>query len=52
MVARFKNELGDATIVIATGGQIHRISDHTNAIDHIESWLTLEGMRVIWELNR
>lgn len=52
MVARFKKELGDETVVIATGGHIHRISGHTNAIDHVESWLTLEGMRVIWELNR
>ena len=52
MVMRFKQELGDKTIVIATGGHVHRISSYTNVIDHIKPWLTLEGMRIIWEMNR
>ena len=52
MVVRFKKELGIETIVIATGGHVHRISGHTNVIDHIEPWLTLEGLRIIWEMNR
>ncbi|MCD6577588.1 MAG: type III pantothenate kinase [Anaerolineaceae bacterium] len=52
MVTRFKQELGDETIVIATGGHVHRISSYTNVIDHIKPWLTLEGLRIIWEMNR
>ena len=52
MVMRFKQELGDETVVIATGGHVHRISSYTNVIDHIEPWLTLEGLRIIWEMNR
>ena len=52
MVIRFKQELGDETIVIATGGHVHRISSYTNVIDHIKPWLTLEGLRIIWEMNR
>ena len=52
MVVRFKKELGNETVVIATGGHIHRISGYTNVIDHIEPWLTLEGLRIIWEMNR
>ena len=52
MVMRFKQELGDEAVVIATGGHVHRISSYTNVIDHIKPWLTLEGMRIIWEMNR
>jgi type III pantothenate kinase len=52
MVMRFKQELGDETVVIATGGHVHRIKSYTNVIDHIEPWLTLEGLRIIWEMNR
>jgi type III pantothenate kinase len=52
MVMRFKQELGDETVVIATGGHVHRISSHTNIIDHVKPWLTLEGLRIIWEMNR
>ncbi|MCD6356370.1 MAG: type III pantothenate kinase, partial [Anaerolineaceae bacterium] len=52
MVGRFKAELGEKTIVVATGGHVHRISKLTNVIDHIEPWLTLNGLRIIWEMNR
>ena len=52
LVKRFKKELGGNTIVIATGGHVHRISPHTEVIDHIEPWLTLDGLRIIWEMNR
>ena len=52
MVTRFKQILGEKTTVIATGGHVHLISDHTKVIDHIEPWLTLEGLRIIWEMNR
>jgi len=52
MVKRFKQELGDEAVVIATGGHVHRISSYTDVIDHIKPWLTLEGMRIIWEMNR
>lgn len=52
MVARFKQELGEETKVIATGGHVHRISNLTKAIDVVSPWLTLDGLRIIWELNR
>jgi type III pantothenate kinase len=38
--------------VIATGGLAPLIARHTPVIDTIESELTLDGMRVIYELNR
>ncbi len=52
MVARFKQELGDNMIVLATGGHVRRISGQTNVIDHVEPWLTLDGLRIIWNMNR
>lgn len=52
MVARFKGELGQETKIIATGGHVQRISDLTDAIDQVKPWLTLEGLRIIWEMNR
>jgi len=52
MVMRFKQILGNEAVVIATGGHVHHISNYTDVIDHIKPWLTLEGMRIIWEMNR
>ena len=52
MVKRFKKALGKNTIVVATGGHSFRFMGLTEAIDHIDPWLTLNGLRIIWELNR
>jgi type III pantothenate kinase len=52
MVTKFKEILGKNTIVIATGGHVHLICQHTDVIAHIEPWLTLDGLRIIWEMNR
>jgi len=52
MVARFRAELGDDMQVIATGGLARTIAQLTDAIDHIDPWLTLEGLRMAWEMNQ
>ncbi|MFN3490921.1 MAG: type III pantothenate kinase [Anaerolineales bacterium] len=52
MVTRFKNELGNDMKVIATGGLAEVIAKETKVIDIISPWLTLEGLRLIWELNK
>lgn len=52
MVERFKRELGENMKVIATGGHVQKIADHTEVIDHVDPWLTLEGLRLIWEMNQ
>jgi type III pantothenate kinase len=52
MVARFREELGDKMKVIATGGLSEVIAKETPSIDHIAPWLTLDGLRIIWDLNR
>ncbi len=52
MAARIKSEWGklDAK-VIGTGGLISIIQEHSDLFDYIEPWLTLDGLRVIHELN-
>jgi type III pantothenate kinase len=47
---RIADELGQATVV-ATGGLAELIAPHTTSVDHVEPWLTLEGLRVVYERN-
>jgi type III pantothenate kinase len=51
MVGRFRSELGSDMKVIATGGLAEVIAKETDVIQVISPWLTLEGLRIIWELN-
>jgi len=51
LVDRFCDELGESTVV-ATGGLAELIAPMSRTIDHIEPWLTLHGLRIIWERNR
>jgi type III pantothenate kinase len=52
MVARFRSELGPAMKVIGTGGLVDLIAAETSVIEFKAPWLTLEGLRLVWELNR
>lgn len=52
MVARFRAELGDDMKVVATGGLASVVAQETRVIDILAPWLTLDGLRIIWELNR
>ena len=52
MVARFREELGPAMKVIATGGLAELVAQETAILDIIAPWLTLDGLRLIWEMNR
>jgi type III pantothenate kinase len=52
MVARFQSELGKDMKVIATGGLSEIIAKETSIIQIIAPWLTLDGLRLIWGLNR
>ncbi len=52
MVARFRRELGDDMRVIATGGLAEVVARETSVIEHVDLWLTLKGLRLIYELNR
>ena len=52
IVARMKAELGEEARVIGTGGYAEIIGRETEVIDEINPNLTLEGLRLIYELNR
>jgi len=51
LVARFKAELTGNVTVVATGGLATTIADETECIDVVDSNLTLNGLRYIYELN-
>lgn len=51
MVARFRQELGASMKVIATGGLAEIVARETPVIQIIAPWLTLDGLRLIWEMN-
>ena len=50
IVERVKGEIGPATVV-ATGGLAPIVIPHCRTIDHHEPWLTLEGLRLVFEKN-
>jgi type III pantothenate kinase len=55
MVNRLKadmGEMGRSAKVIATGGLARLIAEHTECVDIIDRDLTLDGLRMIYELNR
>ena len=52
MVTRFKKELGSDMKVIATGGLAEVIASETDLIDIVAPWLTLDGLRILWDMNQ
>jgi type III pantothenate kinase len=52
MVARFRGELGPEMKVIATGGLAEIVARETSVIQVVAPWLTLDGLCLIWQLNR
>jgi type III pantothenate kinase len=52
LVARFRSELGPDMRVIATGGLASLIAAETDVVHTVDPWLTLEGLRLIWEMEQ
>jgi type III pantothenate kinase len=52
IVSRMQEDLGGAVKVVATGGLAAPIAAATAAIDQVEPFLTLEGLRILYQRNR
>jgi len=52
IVARIREELEAPTApAIATGGLAELVAPHSAVIERVDPFLTLEGLRLVWELN-
>jgi type III pantothenate kinase len=52
IVGRIREELGVDARVVATGGLADLVSPHSRTVERVDPFLTLEGLRLVWELNR
>jgi type III pantothenate kinase len=52
IVNRIKKEMGQNLTVIATGGLAPLICEESETIEHVEEFLTLEGLMIIHKRNR
>jgi len=51
LIKKFKEELGQESTVVATGGLVNLIAPETTLIDRVEPFLTLKGLYYIAKLN-
>ncbi|HXF97308.1 MAG TPA: type III pantothenate kinase [Gaiellaceae bacterium] len=52
IVERIREELGAEAPAVATGGLADLVAPHSRTIARVDPFLTLEGLRMVWELNR
>jgi type III pantothenate kinase len=51
IVGRIRGELGADAPAIATGGLAELVTPHSETIERVDPFLTLEGLRLVWDLN-
>ena len=52
IVTAIRGELGAEARAVATGGLAELVSPHAATIEAVDPFLTLDGLRLVWELNR
>ncbi len=52
IVSRMKKEMNSPMLVVATGGYSSLFEGETDVVDRVEPFLTLEGLRLIYEMNK
>ncbi|HMN12123.1 MAG TPA: type III pantothenate kinase [Bellilinea sp.] len=52
MIKKYQKEIGRDLKVIATGGLAEQIAKYTNTFDIVAPWLTLDGLRLLWDMNK